>query len=225
MNRDISIWTRGIDRDQFNPEPRSDSDWRRSHGIAADEMVVAFLGRLVMEKGLDVFADAIDARGRAGRQPQRAGDRRRPGARLVRRAPARRDLHRRADRHRPRPRARSAPTSSSTRRSPRAFGNVTLEAMACALPVVAAAAIGRDQPGRRRRHRHAGRRPARSTSLPTRSTPMPRDPGLARPPRRGRPRLRPRRMDWDADQPRGVKVYARVIERRRRAAKRSARWP
>ena len=31
MNRDISIWARGIDRDQFNPE-RRDMDWRRSQG-------------------------------------------------------------------------------------------------------------------------------------------------------------------------------------------------
>jgi phosphatidylinositol alpha 1,6-mannosyltransferase len=60
MSDDISIWARGVDREQFNPERRS-MEWRRSHGIGDDEMVVAFLGRLVLEKGLDVFADAIDA--------------------------------------------------------------------------------------------------------------------------------------------------------------------
>ena len=60
MNRDIAIWTRGIDREQFNPG-RRDMDWRRAQGIADDELVVAFLGRVVMEKGLDVFADAIHA--------------------------------------------------------------------------------------------------------------------------------------------------------------------
>ena len=60
MNRDIAIWARGIDRDQFNPE-RRDMAWRRDLGIADDEMVIAFLGRVVMEKGLDVFADAIHA--------------------------------------------------------------------------------------------------------------------------------------------------------------------
>ena len=60
MNRYISIWTRGIDREQFNPERRSHGVAAR-HGIADDELVVAFLGRLVLEKGLDVFADAIDA--------------------------------------------------------------------------------------------------------------------------------------------------------------------
>ena len=41
-------------------------EWRRSLGIADDEMVVAFLGRVVMEKGLDMFADAIDALGERG---------------------------------------------------------------------------------------------------------------------------------------------------------------
>ena len=60
MNRDIQTWTRGIDRNQFNPE-RRDMKWRRSFGIADDEMVIAFRGRVVMEKGLDVFADASHA--------------------------------------------------------------------------------------------------------------------------------------------------------------------
>src|SRR5215218_8073875 len=58
MNSDISIWTRGVDRDQFNPE-RRDMGWRRAHGIKGGEMVIAFLGRIVMEKGLDEFAAAI----------------------------------------------------------------------------------------------------------------------------------------------------------------------
>src|SRR5215213_7860113 len=58
MNSDISIWTRGVDRDQFNPERRS-SDWRQAHGITNNDMVVSFLGRIVMEKGLDEFAAAI----------------------------------------------------------------------------------------------------------------------------------------------------------------------
>ena len=60
MNRDIVIWGRGVDRQQFNPE-RRDIEWRRSMRIADDEMVVCFLGRIVMEKGLDVFAEAIHA--------------------------------------------------------------------------------------------------------------------------------------------------------------------
>ena len=60
MNKFISIWGRGVDRSQFNPERRS-LEWRRAHGINDDEMVVSFLGRLVLEKGLEVFADAVDA--------------------------------------------------------------------------------------------------------------------------------------------------------------------
>src|SRR5829696_6867823 len=59
MNRDISIWTRGVDRDQFNPD-RRDMAWRRSHGIAGRDMAIVFLGRIVMEKGLEAFTAAID---------------------------------------------------------------------------------------------------------------------------------------------------------------------
>ena len=58
MNRDIGIWTRGIDREVFHPGAR-DMEWRRGLGIADDEVVITFLGRLVMEKGLDVFVDTI----------------------------------------------------------------------------------------------------------------------------------------------------------------------
>ena len=140
MNRDISIWTRGIDRDQFNPE-RRDMAWRRSMGIADDEMVIAFLGRVVMEKGLDVFADAIHAFATFGFKHH---------VLVIGEGPARgwfqeqlpdavftgqltgNDLSR-------------ALASSDVFLNPsitEAFGNVTLEAMACALPVLAAEATG-----------------------------------------------------------------------------------
>ena len=85
MNRDISIWARGIDRAQFNPERRSLA-FRAAHGIGKDEVVVAFLGRLVLEKGLDVFADAIDAATPQGSEAQGPGDWRRAGARRGSRA-------------------------------------------------------------------------------------------------------------------------------------------
>ena len=58
MHHDISIWSRGVDRDIFDPA-RRDLGWRRAQGIADDEVAIAFLGRLVMEKGLDTFAAAI----------------------------------------------------------------------------------------------------------------------------------------------------------------------
>ncbi len=140
MNYDIGIWTRGVERDIFNPG-RRDMSWRRSWGIADDMPVIAFLGRLVMEKGLDVFADAIDQLQRRkvphevvviGEGP--AGDwfeSRLPSARFVgfqggedlARALASCDLF-------------FNPSVTET------FGNVTLEAMACGLPVVAARATG-----------------------------------------------------------------------------------
>ena len=55
----MSIWSRGIDHDRFNPQARS-LEWRRSLGIQDDEVVVGFLGRLVLEKGLDIFADVVN---------------------------------------------------------------------------------------------------------------------------------------------------------------------
>ncbi len=54
----ISIWSRGIDHARFNPA-RRDPAWRRSLGIGDDDVAVSFLGRLVLEKGLGIFADVI----------------------------------------------------------------------------------------------------------------------------------------------------------------------
>ena len=140
MNRDISIWARGIDREQFNPE-RRDMAWRRSLGIADDEMVIAFLGRVVMEKGLDVFSDAIHAFATFGLKhrvlvigegPARPWfEEQLPDAIFIGQQTGT-DLAR-------------ALASADIFLNPsitEAFGNVTLEAMACALPVVAAEATG-----------------------------------------------------------------------------------
>jgi glycosyltransferase involved in cell wall biosynthesis len=140
MNRDITIWTRGIDRDQFNPE-RRDMAWRRAQGIADDETVVAFLGRIVMEKGLDVFADAIHAveplgvKHRVlviGEGPARPWfEQQLPDAIFTGQLTGT-DLSR-------------ALASADVFFNPsitEAFGNVTLEAMACALPILAAEATG-----------------------------------------------------------------------------------
>jgi glycosyltransferase involved in cell wall biosynthesis len=140
MNRDIMIWARGVDRDQFNPE-RRDMGWRRSIGIGDDEMVISFLGRIVMEKGLDVFADAIHLFAERGLKHR---------VLVIGEGPARpwfeeqlpdgiftgeltgNDLAR-------------ALASSDLLFNPsitEAFGNVTLEATACGLPVIAAEASG-----------------------------------------------------------------------------------
>ncbi|QNM81734.1 glycosyltransferase family 1 protein [Sphingomonas sabuli] len=140
MNRNIHIWSRGVDRDQFNPG-RRDMAWRRGLGIADDELAVAFLGRLVLEKGLDVFAAVIEqlAARKVPHRPLVIGE-----------GPAR-DWFEKAmpdgiflgqqvgdDLGR-------ALASGDVFLNPsltETFGNVTLEAMACALPVVAASATG-----------------------------------------------------------------------------------
>jgi glycosyltransferase involved in cell wall biosynthesis len=141
MNRDITIWARGIDREQFNPE-RRDMEWRRSIGIADDEMVIAYLGRVVMEKGLDVFSDAVHSFAATGLKHR---------VLVIGEGPARpwfeqqlpddgvfigqqtgTDLAR-------------ALASADVLLNPsitEAFGNVTLEAMASGLPVIAADATG-----------------------------------------------------------------------------------
>lgn len=54
----VSIWSRGVDRDMFSPALRSDA-LRAQLGYARDDVVPLFFGRLVLEKGLGIFADTI----------------------------------------------------------------------------------------------------------------------------------------------------------------------
>ncbi|MCE7796359.1 glycosyltransferase family 1 protein [Sphingobium sufflavum] len=140
MNYDISIWSRGIDRAVFNPD-RRDAEWRSAQGFGDEEVVVGFLGRLVMEKGLDVFSDTIDALRRRG-VPHRilvVGDgparewfeRRLPGA-VFTGFQAGADLAR----------AVAAMDVLFNPSETETFGNVTLEAMACAVPALGARATG-----------------------------------------------------------------------------------
>jgi len=140
MNKDVGIWSRGIDTQLFNPGCR-DLEWRRGLGIADDLPVIGFAGRIVMEKGLDVFAETVARLERSevphkvlvvGKGPARGWfERRLPNAVFagfqegadLGRAIASMDML-------------FNPSVTET------FGNVTLEAMAAGLPVVAAAATG-----------------------------------------------------------------------------------
>jgi glycosyltransferase involved in cell wall biosynthesis len=140
MSDDIGIWSRGVDRTIFDPASR-DPAWRRTLGMADGEVAIGFLGRLVMEKGLDVFADALAAlrvRGVphkvlvVGEGPAHDWFAERvPGAAFtgiltgpeLGRAVASMDVL-------------LNPSVTET------FGNVTLEAMASGIPVIAARATG-----------------------------------------------------------------------------------
>ena len=52
------VWGRGVDQQFFSPAHR-DLAWRRAHGYADDAVVIAFFGRVVLEKGTQLFAEVI----------------------------------------------------------------------------------------------------------------------------------------------------------------------
>ncbi len=132
----VRLWSRGVDRQQFDPA-RRDASWRRVNAIAGDACAILFFGRLVKEKGLADYVAVIDRLAGAGlavkplvvgEGPEREWLRQRlPDARLtghldgaaLGRAVASADIF-------------YNPSTTE------AFGNVTLEAMASGLPTVAA---------------------------------------------------------------------------------------
>jgi glycosyltransferase involved in cell wall biosynthesis len=54
----IEMWPRGIDADVFSPSWRSD-ELRRAWGAGPETVVVAYVGRIAKEKGIEVAADAV----------------------------------------------------------------------------------------------------------------------------------------------------------------------
>ena len=140
MHEDITIWSRGIDSDLFNPG-RRDLAWRREQGFADGEVVIGFLGRLVLEKALDVFSDAIAALVAQG-VPHKVL--------VVGEGPARDWFEQRLPgavftgfmEGEPLAHALAGMDVLFNPSVTEAFGNVTQEAMACGLPVVAAQATG-----------------------------------------------------------------------------------
>lgn len=140
MNYDVGIWTRGIDREIFNPA-RRDMAWRQSLGIANDVPAIGFIGRLVMEKGLDVFSDTIDQL--SARQVKH-------NVLVVGDGPAREWFQNRLpnavftgfQKGVELGRAVACMDMLFNPSVTETFGNVTLEAMACGLPTVAARATG-----------------------------------------------------------------------------------
>lgn len=136
----VRYWGRGVDSDRFHPGKRA-MDWRRGLGIGDDEVLITFVSRLVLEKGLDRLATILTALKASGARHRGmiVGDGPERGmlaARLpdtlftgfldgedLARAYASSDIF-------------LFPSVTET------FGNVTLEAMASGLPTVCADATG-----------------------------------------------------------------------------------
>ena len=131
----VALWSRGVDRERFSPAHR-DPAWRRAQGWSDEDVVVLFFGRLVLEKGIDSFAEAVRSLQRSGRKvrplivgagPAEPRLRDLDGAHLTGHLDGD-DLSRAVA---------SADVMIIPSRS-EAFGNVVLEAMAAGLAVVSA---------------------------------------------------------------------------------------
>lgn len=140
IDGNLRSWPRGVDTALFNPQLRS-AEWRESAGVRNGEPVVAFVSRIVAEKGVDVFAEVVE-------QLEARGVRHRSV--VVGDGPLRASLQERLrnahftgtlrDEDLARAYASSDvfvfPSETET------FGNVTLEAMSSGVPAVCADATG-----------------------------------------------------------------------------------
>ncbi len=140
MAKDIRIWSRGIDHSVFS-HTRRDPDWRRKMGLSDEQITIAFVGRLVLEKGLGNFADTLDELERrkvpyqaliVGEGPERSTfEKRLPNAVFT--------GHLNGDELATAYASADIFFNSSITET---FGNVTLEAMTSGLPCVCANSIG-----------------------------------------------------------------------------------
>ncbi|MEZ5742187.1 MAG: glycosyltransferase family 1 protein [Sphingomonadaceae bacterium] len=132
----MGVWARGVERELFAPARRSE-DWRERHDLAHGEVALLFLGRLVLEKRTDQFAEIVanlKAKGFAVRPV------------IVGAGPARERMERALPDgvftgHLTGDALATAVASCDIFINPSAtetFGNVTLEAMSAGLAVVAA---------------------------------------------------------------------------------------
>lgn len=140
QSQHVEVWARGVDSELFSPDKR-DMTWRRSLGIADDEVAISFAGRLVKEKNVAIYMRVMNAIAAKGLKvkPLVIGD----GPEMATMKSGLRNgvfagfLHGEAL-----ARAYASsdifffPSESET------FGNVTLEAMASGLPAVNAIASG-----------------------------------------------------------------------------------
>jgi glycosyltransferase involved in cell wall biosynthesis len=189
-------------------------------GIRDDEIVISFLGRIVMEKGLDVFSDAIHAFADRGFKPR---------VLVIGEGPARPWFEQQL------PKAiftgqltgndlARALASSDLFLNPsitEAFGNVTLEAMACGLPVIAAESTGATNIVRDRLTGTLvdGTEPEEfADALEAYS----RDPDLRR--RHGEAGLAiAKTMDWDSINATVIRAYKHAIHKRERLLRMTGR--
>ncbi|CAD7338156.1 glycosyltransferase family 1 protein [Sphingomonadales bacterium 58] len=132
----VSIWSRGVDRASFGPALR-DEEFRNSLGYKPEDVVPLFFGRLVIEKGLQIFVETVMRTRAAGRhvRPLVIGD-----------GPARAWLAQRLPNanflgHLEGVALGRAIASADVLINPsitEAFGNVNLEAMASGLAIISA---------------------------------------------------------------------------------------
>ena len=136
----VRLWSRGVDHVLFNPG-RRDQAWRQAHDVREPEVLIAYVGRMVMEKDLGLLVRALRTL-RAHCVPHHCL--------MVGEGPARASLERKMPGaiftgHLSGPDLARAYASSDIFFNPsrsETFGNTTLEAMASGVPAVAANAPG-----------------------------------------------------------------------------------